>query len=71
MVPEILEGLATIVVGFVAFFSKDCVSTVIFVLRMRIVLVDFPATAGFLTPEERAFVVYRKSERAVEFQCLC
>ncbi|KAJ7497702.1 MFS general substrate transporter [Mycena latifolia] len=40
----ILEGLATIVVGFVAFF----------------VLVDFPVSATFLTPEQRAFVVWRK-----------
>jgi len=40
----ILEGLATVVVGLVALF----------------VLVDFPATAKFLTPEQRAFVVFRK-----------
>nr|GAT49245.1 predicted protein [Mycena chlorophos] len=40
----ILEGIATFVVGLVAFF----------------VLVDFPATAGFLTPEERSFLVWRK-----------
>ncbi|KAG1886503.1 MFS general substrate transporter [Suillus subluteus] len=39
-----LEGLATIVVAIIAFF----------------VLVDFPDTAKFLTPEERAFVVWRK-----------
>ncbi|KAF7357748.1 hypothetical protein MVEN_00820700 [Mycena venus] len=40
----ILEGIATVVVGIVAFF----------------VLVDFPATANFLTPEQRAYVVWRK-----------
>ncbi|KAJ7873807.1 MFS general substrate transporter [Mycena olivaceomarginata] len=40
----ILEGIATVVVGFVAFF----------------VIVDFPAKADFLTPEQRAFVVWRK-----------
>ncbi|KAI0692599.1 MFS general substrate transporter [Cerioporus squamosus] len=40
----IIEGMATVVVGIVAFF----------------VLVDFPDTARFLTPEERAFVVHRK-----------
>ncbi|KAJ3565341.1 hypothetical protein NP233_g7691 [Leucocoprinus birnbaumii] len=40
----ILEGIATVVVGLIAF----------------IVLVDFPATADFLTPEERAFVIWRK-----------
>ncbi|KAF7296089.1 hypothetical protein MKEN_01424000 [Mycena kentingensis (nom. inval.)] len=38
------EGLATIVVGVVAFF----------------VLVDFPVTATFLTPHERSYIVWRK-----------
>ncbi|KAH9945336.1 MFS general substrate transporter [Epithele typhae] len=40
----ILEGILTVIVGFVAFF----------------VLVDFPHTATFLTLEERAWVVHRK-----------
>ncbi|KAF9039625.1 MFS general substrate transporter [Hymenopellis radicata] len=40
----ILEGIATVAIGILAFF----------------VLVDFPATAKFLTPEERAYIVYRK-----------
>ncbi|KAJ6521970.1 MFS general substrate transporter [Mycena vulgaris] len=40
----ILEGIATVVVGVAAFF----------------VLVDFPISATFLTPEQRAFVVWRK-----------
>ncbi|KZV75075.1 MFS general substrate transporter [Peniophora sp. CONT] len=40
----ILEGIATVVVGVVAFF----------------VLVDFPSTALFLTPEERSYLVWRK-----------
>lgn len=39
----ILEGILTVVVAVVAFFC----------------LYDFPETAGFLTEEERAFVVYR------------
>ncbi|KAF8626575.1 hypothetical protein AX15_004798 [Amanita polypyramis BW_CC] len=39
----IIEGVATIAVGFLAFF----------------ILVDFPATAKFLTPEERAYVVHK------------
>ncbi|KAI1166903.1 major facilitator superfamily domain-containing protein [Nemania serpens] len=39
----ILEGLATVVVAFSAFF----------------LLHDFPETASFLTEEERAFVIYR------------
>ncbi|KAF8624703.1 hypothetical protein AX17_007034 [Amanita inopinata Kibby_2008] len=40
----ILEGLATVVVGLAGFF----------------ILVDFPATASFLTLEERAFIVHKK-----------
>ncbi|KAL2258466.1 hypothetical protein VTK26DRAFT_8214 [Humicola hyalothermophila] len=39
----ILEGIATVLVAFLAFFC----------------LYDFPETAGFLTKEEREFVVYR------------
>ncbi|KJA21329.1 hypothetical protein HYPSUDRAFT_140840 [Hypholoma sublateritium FD-334 SS-4] len=42
----ILEGCATVAVGFLAFF----------------VLVDFPDTASFLTLEERAFIIHKKSE---------
>ncbi|KAG1847112.1 MFS general substrate transporter [Suillus tomentosus] len=45
----LIEGLATIVVAIISFFG-EC-STL---------LVDFPETAKFLTPEERAFVVWRK-----------
>ncbi|KZV75076.1 MFS general substrate transporter [Peniophora sp. CONT] len=40
----ILEGIATVIVGVVAFF----------------VVVDFPSTAAFLTPEERSYLVWRK-----------
>ncbi|EJD01968.1 MFS general substrate transporter [Fomitiporia mediterranea MF3/22] len=40
----ILEGIATVTVGLLAF----------------LVLVDFPATAHFLTPEERAYVIHKK-----------
>ncbi|KAF8651375.1 hypothetical protein AX16_004822 [Volvariella volvacea WC 439] len=40
----ILEGIATVAVGIVAFFA----------------MVDFPHTAKFLTPEERAWVVWKK-----------
>lgn len=39
----ILEGIATVLVAISAFF----------------VLYDFPETASFLTPEERAWVVHR------------
>ncbi|KAI0816946.1 MFS general substrate transporter [Trametes gibbosa] len=40
----IIEGIVTVVVGFISFF----------------ILVDFPHTATFLTPEERAYVIHRK-----------
>jgi MFS family permease len=40
----ILEGIATVFVGLIAF----------------IVLVDFPDTAKFLSPEEKAFVIWTK-----------
>ncbi|KAG8219182.1 MFS general substrate transporter [Butyriboletus roseoflavus] len=40
----IIEGLLTVVVGLIAFF----------------VIVDFPSTATFLTPKERAYLVWRK-----------
>ncbi|KAF8427633.1 MFS general substrate transporter [Boletus edulis BED1] len=40
----IVEGLLTVVVGFIAFF----------------VIHDFPSTASFLTPEERAYLIWRK-----------
>ncbi|KZT08237.1 MFS general substrate transporter [Laetiporus sulphureus 93-53] len=40
----IIEGLTTVVVGCVAFFM----------------LVDFPSTANFLTPEERTYIVWKK-----------
>ncbi|KAI0696770.1 MFS general substrate transporter [Cerioporus squamosus] len=39
----IIEGLITIVVGFIALF----------------VLVDFPSSAPFLTPQERAYLMHR------------
>jgi hypothetical protein len=39
----ILEGILTVIVAFIAFFT----------------LHDFPETATFLTEEERAFIVYR------------
>ncbi|KAL5514525.1 hypothetical protein ACEPAG_1841 [Sanghuangporus baumii] len=40
----ILEGIATVAVGFMAFF----------------IIVDSPSTATFLTPEERAYIIHRK-----------
>ena len=43
---QILEGTMTVAVGIIAGF----------------VLVDYPATATFLTPEEREYIVWKKSE---------
>ncbi|KAJ4484452.1 MFS general substrate transporter, partial [Lentinula lateritia] len=41
---QIIEGIITVAVGLISFP----------------ILVDFPVTADFLTPEERAFVVWKK-----------
>ena len=43
---QILEGIMTVAVGILAVF----------------VLFDYPATAAFLTPEEREYIVAEKSE---------
>lgn len=56
-------------VGIVAFYGEWhlCMGSVLTTPSLypsphpRIVLVDFPNTTGFLTPEERAFIVHRKS----------
>ncbi|CCL99899.1 uncharacterized protein FIBRA_01924 [Fibroporia radiculosa] len=61
----IIEGIATVVIGLVSFFSWS-----FSVLRLEAkliinslpVLVDFPDTATFLTPEERAYVLWTKSK---------
>lgn len=42
---QILEGIATVAVGILAAFM----------------LFDYPATAAFLTPEERAYIIWKKS----------
>lgn len=72
---QILEGIATVAVGILAFFSmmslfhpSDFRSN----LPALVVLVDFPSTASFLTPEERAYVIYKKSTFYSLFRCrLC
>ena len=50
------------VIGFIAFFGEfralDTQGSVSIVLS---VIVDFPSTATFLTPEERAYLIWRKS----------
>ena len=66
---QLLEGLATIVVGFIAFFGQ-CTRYSITQradIYDRSVMVDFPGTAKFLTPEERAFVIWKKSKLSARF----
>ncbi|KAF9240173.1 MFS general substrate transporter [Melanogaster broomeanus] len=46
----ILDGLATLVVAFIAYFA----------------MVDYPTTARFLTAEERSFVIERQGRDAAE-----
>ena len=62
---KILEGIATVAVGLLAFvgvsinFSQielQCLTSPFYA-----VMVDFPATASFLTAEERSFVISKKS----------
>jgi len=62
--PQILEGIATVLVGIIALFGAYPPSfnyLTLPLLALIIVLVDFPSTAKFLTLEERAFVIWRKS----------
>jgi hypothetical protein len=63
---QILEGIATVLVGVLAAFGalnipvSRCV-TLSLMKIVLVVLVDFPATASFLTPEERAYILWKKS----------
>lgn len=61
---QIIEGMATVVVGLLAVLGKLSILTirVLFITVFDAVLVDFPSTAAFLTPEERAFVVKKLSK---------
>jgi hypothetical protein len=54
-----------VVVGTIAFFSASNSYTLVseYFTRGTLVLVDFPSTATFLTPEERAYIIFRKSEQ--------
>ena len=64
-IPQILEGIITVGVSIIAVFG-----TLLFCTRRLKyfpfipfpVMFDFPATATFLTPEERAYVIWRKSK---------
>jgi hypothetical protein len=62
--PQILEGIATVLIGILALFGAypPCFNySILALLALITVLVDFPSTAKFLTLEERAFVIWRKS----------
>lgn len=62
---QILEGIATVCVGVLALLGLICIHNYFlwyFDSSLVPVLVDFPASASFLTPEERAFVVWKKSQ---------
>ena len=57
---KILEGIATVIVGVISsigvFFSVLRIYT-----NLGVVIVDSPATAKFLMPEERSYVIHQKS----------
>ncbi|KAJ7733611.1 MFS general substrate transporter [Mycena olivaceomarginata] len=55
----ILEGIATVAVGLLAFLVR-ALQYLRTSSNRSLVLVDFPATAKFLTLEERSFIVWRK-----------
>ncbi|KAK2464919.1 hypothetical protein APHAL10511_002995 [Amanita phalloides] len=56
----ILEGLATVVVGFLALLGMNDHPCAVCKINTSQVMVDFPETAKFLTPEERAWVLHQK-----------
>lgn len=58
---QILEGILTFVVGLVACLSKGRLSTTSCITDELLVLADFPDTAKFLSEEERAFLIWKKS----------
>ncbi|KAL4072326.1 MFS general substrate transporter [Scleroderma citrinum] len=56
----ILEGLATVLVGFIALFGTLVLCERNSLETSNIVMVDYPTSAGFLTPEERQFIIQRR-----------
>ena len=59
---QIIEGLFTIVIGITAYFGEPYYQGARDVAAdVPAVLPDLPGTAMFLTPEERAYVIHRKS----------
>lgn len=63
---QILEGILTVLVGILAFFGMfSYVVSDYYADSFCEVLVDFPATANFLTLEERSFIVHTKSKASL------
>ena len=58
---QILEGLVTVLVGFIALFGMLLVPSEWKSLETRnIVMVDYPSSAKFLTPEEKQLIIQRR-----------
>ena len=57
---KILEGIATVIVGVISSFG-GFFSVLRIYTNLCVVIVDSPATAKFLLPEERSYVIHRKS----------
>ena len=58
---QILEGLVTVLVGFIAIFGMLIVPREWNSLEnSNIVMVDYPSSAKFLTPEEKQFIIQRR-----------
>ena len=62
---KLIEGMATVVVGIISFFSEARCALKCGLTDLGTVLVDFPDTAHFLTAEERAYLVWKKSRSLV------
>ena len=70
-VPKILEGLMTVVASIIALFGMLSFldNSAAYACLLCLVMVDFPATSRFLTPEERAYVIWRKSAPRFPSSC--
>ncbi|KIM57699.1 hypothetical protein SCLCIDRAFT_28656 [Scleroderma citrinum Foug A] len=63
----ILEGLVTVLVGFIAIFGMIIVPREWNSLEnSNIVMVDYPSSAKFLTPEEKQFIIQRREFSQVD-----
>ena len=71
---KIIEGVATVGVGLLAYFGmrlflSSSSREIVDASKPPSVLVDFPDTAHFLTLEERAYVLWKKSKHFYGLQC--